>query len=99
MTELPPIEASYFDPEAAQYIDLHSRPVPLTVTTKGAAPPPAPKSVALLVGPEGGLTDDEVARSIELGFNCMALGPRILRTETAPLAAISVLQARWGDFA
>ena len=65
---------------------------------EGVAPPPAPNSVALLVGPEGGLTDDEVARSIELGFNCMALGPRILRTETAPLAAISVLQARWGDF-
>ena len=58
-----------------------------------------PESVALLVGPEGGLSENEVTRSLELGFHCMALGPRVLRTETAPLAAISILQARWGDLA
>ncbi|MEE4278933.1 MAG: 16S rRNA (uracil(1498)-N(3))-methyltransferase [Halieaceae bacterium] len=52
----------------------------------------------LLVGPEGGFSADEVARAIEAGFQGLRLGPRILRTETAPLAAIAVAQARWGDF-
>ncbi len=56
-----------------------------------------PVSVALLVGPEGGLTDDEVNAAQHLGFTPLRLGPRILRTETAPLAAISIVQAFWGD--
>lgn len=55
-------------------------------------------SVALLVGPEGGLTDNEVALSIEHGFAPMVLGPRILRAETAPLAALALLQSQYGDF-
>jgi 16S rRNA (uracil1498-N3)-methyltransferase len=57
----------------------------------------APGSVALLVGPEGGLSRHEVASAHENGFKELSIGPRILRTETAPLAAISILQARWGD--
>lgn len=56
-----------------------------------------PASVALLVGPEGGLSEAEVEASLARGFSSLQLGPRILRTETAPLAALSVLQARWGD--
>ncbi len=59
----------------------------------------APQSIALLVGPEGGLSEEEVAASVASGFSSLALGPRILRTETAPLAALSILQARWGDMA
>ncbi|MDF1643439.1 MAG: 16S rRNA (uracil(1498)-N(3))-methyltransferase [Pseudomonadales bacterium] len=59
---------------------------------------PVPESVALLVGPEGGFDDDEVEFAQQAGFDCIGLGPRILRTETAPLAAISVLQHLWGDF-
>lgn len=58
---------------------------------------PASKSAALLVGPEGGLSDDEISDAEESGFLSLALGPRVLRTETAPLAAISMLQAFWGD--
>ena len=54
-------------------------------------------AVALLVGPEGGFSDAEVAAAMDAGFVGMQLGPRILRTETAPLAALSLLQARWGD--
>lgn len=57
-----------------------------------------PHSVALLIGPEGGFSEDEVTQAIDTGFTGLCLGPRILRTETASLAAISVLQYVWGDF-
>jgi 16S rRNA (uracil1498-N3)-methyltransferase len=57
-----------------------------------------PKSVALLVGPEGGITDEEVEVCIQQGFTGLMLGPRILRTETAALAALSLFQYVWGDF-
>lgn len=53
--------------------------------------------VKLLIGPEGGLSDSEVEIAKERGFTGVKLGPRILRTETAALAAISVLQYMWGD--
>jgi len=56
-----------------------------------------PSSVALLVGPEGGFSAAEVAAAEAAGFQSLQLGPRVLRTETAPLAAIALLQARWGD--
>lgn len=58
-----------------------------------------PSSVALLVGPEGGLSDNEVSLSIENNFQGLVLGPRILRAETAPLAALTLLQSQYGDFA
>ncbi|WP_041522178.1 16S rRNA (uracil(1498)-N(3))-methyltransferase [Gilvimarinus agarilyticus] len=58
-----------------------------------------PSSVALLIGPEGGLSEDEIVTARNAGFNPLTLGPRVMRTETAPLAAISVLQYQWGDFA
>ena len=52
----------------------------------------------LLVGPEGGLTDDECARAAAAGLTPVRAGPRILRTETAGPAAIGALQALWGDW-
>lgn len=52
----------------------------------------------LMVGPEGGLTDEEIDLAGQYQFQPLSLGPRILRTETAALAAISVLQAVSGDF-
>jgi 16S rRNA (uracil1498-N3)-methyltransferase len=55
------------------------------------------RSAALLVGPEGGLSEREQALAQRAGFQACALGPRILRTETAPLAALAVLQALAGD--
>ena len=55
-------------------------------------------NLRLLVGPEGGLSDAEVELSLHTKlFTAVSLGPRILRTETAALAAISVLQAQFGD--
>lgn len=58
-----------------------------------------PGSVALLIGPEGGLSPEEIERAESSGFQSLRLGPRVLRTETAPLAAITLLQAWWGDLA
>jgi|TARA_B110000967_G_scaffold166807_1_gene175029 16S rRNA (uracil1498-N3)-methyltransferase len=56
-----------------------------------------PKSVCLLVGPEGGLSDNEISRAMDKGFAPLTLGPRVMRTETAPLASISIMQSLWGD--
>lgn len=55
------------------------------------------KNVELLIGPEGGLSDAEYAQCEAAGFRAVSFGPRILRTETAALASIAVLQAFWGD--
>ncbi len=57
-----------------------------------------PNSLAYLIGPEGGLTDAEVEQAKIQGFHAARLGPRVLRTETAPVVAISVAQQLWGDF-
>jgi 16S rRNA (uracil1498-N3)-methyltransferase len=59
---------------------------------------PARGGVTLLVGPEGGLTEDEEAAARAAGFQGVALGPRILRTETAGPAALAALAALHGDF-
>jgi 16S rRNA (uracil1498-N3)-methyltransferase len=56
-----------------------------------------PSTVAVLVGPEGGLSEEEIAAAERAGFASLRLGPRVLRTETAPLAAIALLQSYWGD--
>lgn len=55
-------------------------------------------SVVVLIGPEGGLDDNEIAQAINKNFSSLTLGPRVLRTETAPVAAISLVQFLWGDF-
>ena len=55
------------------------------------------RSAVLLVGPEGGLSGREQLLAQRAGFRACRLGPRILRTETAPLAALAVLQATAGD--
>ncbi|MES1195463.1 MAG: 16S rRNA (uracil(1498)-N(3))-methyltransferase [Steroidobacter sp.] len=69
-------------PEAT--IALSSQPRPL-------------KDVELLIGPEGGMDEDELQRAVDAGFTPVKLGPRILRTETASVVALSVMQALWGD--
>ena len=61
---------------------------------------PAPKAgVRLLIGPEGGLSDEEISQAGAQGFIDILLGPRVLRTETAALTAITALQCRFGDLA
>jgi len=61
--------------------------------------PGRPASVCLVVGPEGGLSEEERARLREAGFRGVRMGPRILRTETAAVAALTAVQMRWGDLA
>jgi 16S rRNA (uracil1498-N3)-methyltransferase len=55
-------------------------------------------ATALLIGPEGGLTDEEVALALGAGFVSVRIGPRILRTETAGIAALAAMQTLGGDF-
>ena len=57
-----------------------------------------PASLAFLIGPEGGLADAEVDQAHGAGFLPARLGPRVLRTETAPVVALAVAQQLWGDF-
>jgi 16S rRNA (uracil1498-N3)-methyltransferase len=59
---------------------------------------PPQGEISLLIGPEGGLSEMERTLAATAGFTGVRLGPRVLRTETAPLAAIAVIQALWGDF-
>ncbi|MDG9923177.1 MULTISPECIES: 16S rRNA (uracil(1498)-N(3))-methyltransferase [unclassified Pseudomonas] len=58
----------------------------------------SPATLAFLIGPEGGLSDAEVEQAKGAGFNAARLGPRVLRTETAPVVALAVAQQLWGDF-
>ncbi len=56
------------------------------------------RPVKILVGPEGGLTEQEVDKAVSSGFSAVRLGPRILRTETAGPAMLAIAQSLWGDF-
>jgi 16S rRNA (uracil1498-N3)-methyltransferase len=60
--------------------------------------PPPRGTVTLLVGPEGGFEDDEILAASAAGFTALRLGPRVLRTETAGLAAVAAMMALWGDY-
>lgn len=53
--------------------------------------------IALIIGPEGGFTDDEIAEATRAGVSPVSFGPRVMRTETAGLALIASLQAKAGD--
>lgn len=69
---------------------------PLAMTTLAASGRDVTET-SLLIGPEGGLSDPEIAAAVQRGWRNVALGPRVLRTETAALAALAVLQAGAGD--
>lgn len=60
--------------------------------------PSAVTRIELLIGAEGGLAPEELERAAQAGFVGVRLGPRILRTETAGLAALAAMQCLWGDF-
>lgn len=67
-------------------------PASLRELTRPSAP------ITLLIGPEGGLAPGEIKAASSRGFAPVRLGPRVLRTETAALAALAAMQAVWGDF-
>lgn len=54
--------------------------------------------LTLLIGPEGGFAEEEIAAARAVGFRAVGLGPRVLRSETAGLAAMAAIAALWGDF-
>lgn len=83
--------AEWLPVEAALKLVLHPVAEPLT-----SHQPPA--TLAFLIGPEGGMSDAEVEQATRAGFLPARLGPRVLRTETAPVVALSVAQQLWGDF-
>ena len=59
---------------------------------------PPVNNVQMLIGAEGGLDPQEIIAAQQVGFKAVRMGPRILRTETAGLAALAAMQALWGDF-
>ena len=69
------------------------------LANKKLADLPKPQGeIQLLIGAEGGLSANEIGLAAQHGFAGVQLGGRILRTETAPLAAIAAMQTLWGDF-
>lgn len=76
--------------EADYKLVLHHRAQKNIITS-------TPQSVAIIIGPEGGLSAEEITSCEAYGFQALKLGPRVMRTETAPIAALSILQARYGD--
>lgn len=68
----------------------------IPVALGGIAEPPV-QSVFILIGPEGGLTGDEISEATKQGFKIATLGPRILRAETATITACSLIQYLFGD--
>jgi len=71
--------------------------VPGASKTIGSYDSEPPTSVTILIGPEGGLSEREIGDAAATGFEPLKLGPRVLRTETAALSAITAVQLRWGD--
>jgi 16S rRNA (uracil1498-N3)-methyltransferase len=80
---------------AASKIVLAERSTGSSLTTLPL--PGTGDEIWLLIGPEGGWEEEEVSQSLRHGFTSVALGPQILRAETAAIAAISVLQSRLGE--
>jgi 16S rRNA (uracil1498-N3)-methyltransferase len=78
-------------------IDTRLLLAPLASLRIADVPRPA-AGVVVLIGPEGGLSASEQAQALEAGFIGVRLGPRVLRTETAALAALTLLQREFGDF-
>lgn len=69
------------------------------VAGKSLRDDPQPQGrIALLIGPEGGLSAEEIQQATAAGWQPLQLGPRVLRTETAALAVIAAMQTVWGDF-
>ena len=90
----PPVQlASWLaEPCAALKLNLHP------TAEQGINGLPQPEhGIRLLIGPEGGLSDAEITQANQHGFQSILLGPRVLRTETAALTALTALQVRFGD--
>lgn len=90
----PLVEALAEQSSAFKLILWESGAVPIAQ----AMPSEPPDEVRLLIGPEGGFSEREVTAATKAGYQAIHLGPRILRTETAGLAATPILQYLYGDW-
>jgi 16S rRNA (uracil1498-N3)-methyltransferase len=81
------------DPDSTRIVPWEEAP---GARPLGQSLPPSPHAVSVLIGPEGGLTTDEVELATGAGFQVVTLGPRILRTETAAIATLAVIQSLLG---
>ena len=84
-----------------QWLSLPREGARFVLDHRGEAGFPAlekPESVSFLIGPEGGLSEDEVKQAQDNHFSSLRIGPRVLRTETAPIVAITLAQHLWGDY-
>lgn len=86
------LEARCAEQDGSLKLNLHPR----ASHSINTLPQPVDR-VRLLIGPEGGLSADEIAMTTNHGFTDILLGPRVLRTETTALTAITALQVRFGD--
>jgi 16S rRNA (uracil1498-N3)-methyltransferase len=86
------LEAWCAEPVDSVKLNLHPR-AKYSINTL----PETNKEIRLLIGPEGGLSDQEISMTEQYHFDEVLLGPRVLRTETAALTAITALQVRFGD--
>lgn len=88
-----PQEAGAWLAEEGEALRLVMHPATASPLAQAAAP----RRIRVLIGPEGGLSDAEVQRARDAGFLPWSVGPRVLRAETAPAAALAILQYLWGD--
>ena len=98
-TRLPAVQAAENLPQAIKGSDTKGIYLDPGAGTSLSGISPAPNTVRLVVGPEGGLSESERSLLQDAGFTGIRLGPRVLRTETAGTAALTAMQCLWGDLA
>lgn len=92
----PPLSLNAWFGERTANVDTDLVLLPGAHQPLRSVPTPTTK-VCLLIGPEGGFSQREIEDAAASGFKAVSLGPRILRTETAAIAALTVAQSTWGD--
>lgn len=96
---IPTIKPAVDFSQAVQTITSNHKIILVPDTEKSFSSIPQPSNnICILVGPEGGFTQDEIQLATDNDFISISLGPRILRTETAGSACIAAAQTLWGDF-
>ena len=92
----PPIDFSEFIQQKTDQLKLNLHPR-ASISVSGLTLPE--QGVRFVIGPEGGLNDQEIEAAADAGYQEILMGPRILRTETAALTLLTALQVQFGDLA